>query len=176
MEQFCMEESEGCTQESIRFIPMSLDGIGLVLELPEGFYQMEEDRQHRYYPRKGRPEIILENGSGVQITAQPLNQKVESARIRFAAEEVCLLTKEMFPRYEISPVYLCREGKLPTGWFQMEMTDIKAEHIKALSTVKECLVLLTFTYPARASAKWRSIVRQSFRTFRESGDWTDGTD
>lgn len=70
---------------------------------------MEEDRQHRYYPRKGRPEIILENGSGVQITAQPLNQKVESARIRFAAEEVCLLTKEMFPRYEISPVYLCRK-------------------------------------------------------------------
>lgn len=104
------------------------------------------------------------------------NSKVESARIRFAAEEVCLLTKEMFPRYEISPVYLCREGKLPTGWFQMEMTDIKAEHIKALSTVKERLVLLTFTYPARASAKWRSIVRQSFRTFRESGDWADGTD
>lgn len=69
MEQFCMEESEGCTQESIWFIPMSLDGIGLVLELPEGFYQMEEDRQHRYYPRKGRPEIILENGSGAQITA-----------------------------------------------------------------------------------------------------------
>ena len=174
MEQFCMEESEGCTQESIRFIPTSLDRIGLQLELPEGFYQMEEDRQHRYYPRKGRPEIILENGSGVQITAQPLNQKVESARIRCAAEEVCLMTKEMFPRYETSPVYLCREGRLPAGWFQMEMTDTGTEHIKVLSTVKEHMILLTFTYPARESAKWRSIIRQSLRTFRESGDRADG--
>ncbi len=67
MNQFCAEESESCLQNSIQFVSVNLDKIGLQLELPEGFFQMEEDKQHRFYPRKGRPEIILENSDGVQI-------------------------------------------------------------------------------------------------------------
>lgn len=176
MKQFCMEESEGCSQDRIRFIPVSLDRIGLQLELPEGFYRMEEDRQHRYYPRKGRPDMILENGGGVQITAQSLSQKIEPTQTRSAAEEMCRLTKELFPRYKVSPVYLCGEGNIPAGWFQMEMADMGTEHIKALGAAKEWMVLLTFTYPVRESMKWRSIIRYSFKTLKEGGDLTDGKD
>lgn len=174
MKQFCMEGSEGCSQDGIRFIPVSLDRTGLQLELPEGFYRMEEDRQHRYYPRKGRPDTILENGGGVQITAQSFNQKIEPAQTRPAVEEMRRMTKEMFPRCNVSPVYLCREGNIPTGWFQMEMADMGTEHIKALGAAKEWMVLLTFTYPVRESIKWRSITRYSFKTLKEDGDWTDG--
>lgn len=176
MAQFCMEGSEGCSQDGIRFIPVSLDGTGLQLDLPEGFFRMEEDRQYSYYPRRGRPGMILENGCGVQATAQLLKQEMGPAQTRSAVEEVCRMTKEMFPAYRISPVYLCREGAFPTGWFQMEMADTGREHIKALSAAKEGMALLTFTYPASEAMKWRSIIRQSFRTLKESGDSTDGTD
>ena len=48
------------------------------------------------------------------------------------------------------------------------------EHIKAVSTVREEMILLTFTYPDKESIKWRSIIRQSFRTLDENGDMTDG--
>lgn len=174
MEQFCMEESEGCSQENIRFVLLKPDKLGLQLELPEGFYPMPEDRQSRYYPRKGRPELILENNCGVQITMQLLKQQIKPDQIRSAAEELCLLTEELFPKYRLSPVYLCEEGKLPAGWFLMEMTDMGKEHIKAVSTVREEMILLTFTYPVKESIKWRSIIRQSFRTLDENGDMTDG--
>lgn len=120
--------------------------------------------------------MILENNSGVQITAQSLKQEMKSDQTRSAVEELCLMTKELFPEYRISPVYLCGEGKLPTGWFQMEMTDMGTEHIKAMSPVKEDTILLTFTYPVKESIKWRSIIRQSFRTLKENEDTTDGKD
>lgn len=55
------------------------------------------------------------------------------------------------------------------------MPEIETEHIKALSMAKEHMILLTFTYPDRESVKWRSIIRESFRTLKESGDKADGT-
>ena len=174
MRQFCVEESEGCMQDNILFTPMDLGQTGLVLELPEGFSQMEEEKQFRRYPWKGRPEFILENCSGVQVTAQDTGQKMETVQIRSAAEAVCRMTRELFPRYKLSPVYLGGESRYPVGWFRMEMPEIEIEHIKALSMAKEHMILLTFTYPDRESVKWRSIIRESFRTLKESGDKADG--
>ena len=168
MNQFCTDESESCLQNSIRLVSVNLDKIGLQLELPEGFFPMEEDKQHRFYPRKGRPEIILENSDGIQITAQSFRQQIKSAQIRQAAEELCLSTKEMFPKYEISPVYLYTKGKLPIGWLLMKMSDSPTEHIKVLSLIKENVILLTITYPIKESIKWKSIIRQSFQTWKES--------
>ncbi|MDE6364003.1 MAG: hypothetical protein K2L86_07020 [Lachnospiraceae bacterium] len=136
---------------------------------------MEEEKQIRCYPWKGRPEFILENCSGVQVTAQETGQKMENVQMRSAAEAVCSMTRELFPRYKFSPVYLCGEGSLPVGWFRMELPETGTEHIKALSMIKEQMILLTFTYPDRESVKWRSIIRESFRTLKESGDKTDGT-
>ncbi len=97
---------------------------------------MEEEKQFRRYPWKGRPEFILENCSGVQVTAQDTGQKMETVQIRSAAEAVCRMTRELFPRYKLSPVYLGGESRFPVGWFRMEMPEIETEHIKALSMAK----------------------------------------
>ena len=111
----------------------------------------------------------------MQVTAQDTGQKMETVQIRSAAEAVCRMTRELFPRYKLSPVYLGGESRYPVGWFRMEMPEIEIEHIKALSMAKEHMILLTFTYPDRESVKWRSIIRESFRTLKESGDKADGT-
>lgn len=153
-------------EDSIRFVPVYLEPVGIWMELPEGFLAMEEDRRRRRYPRKGRPGMILENDSGVQITAQLLEEKAKAGRIYPAAEQLRLLTRELFPRYETSPVYLCEEGMLPIGWFRMEMPDMEAGHIKALSVVKEGMPMLTFTYPMKEAVKWECVIRQSFGTWR----------
>ena len=109
MVQFCMEGSEGCLQESIRLVPVKLGQTGIRIGLPEGFSRMEEERQRSRYPRAGRPETILENGGSVQVTAQLLGLQVEASAIRQAAEEIRQLAGELFPQYQVSPVYLCGE-------------------------------------------------------------------
>ena len=55
-------------------------------------------------PVERRPEFILENCSGVQVTAQDTGQKMETVQIRSAAEAVCRMTRELFPRYKLSGV------------------------------------------------------------------------
>jgi len=94
----------------------------------------------------------------VQITAQSLKQKMKPDQIRSAAEELFQMTKVLFPKYRISPVYLYGEGKFPAGWFLMEMTDMETEHIKTVSIVKEHAILLAFTYPVKESMRWRSTI------------------
>lgn len=172
MVQFCMEGSEGCLQESIRLVPVKLGQTGIRIGLPEGFSRMEEERQRSRYPRAGRPETILENGGSVQVTAQLLGIQVEASAIRQAAEKIRQLAGELFPQYQVSPVYLCGEGKIPTGWFRMKMEDIGSGHIKALCTTGKGLVLVTFTYPLEESVKWASVIRRSFSTWEEE----DGED
>lgn len=164
---FCTTQSEGCLQDSISFIAVEMNALSLQLELPEGFGQMEEERMCMFYPRTGRPDIVLENDSGVLITGQSIGQKIKAEEIWSAAQALQELTEEIFPRYSMSPVYLCREGQLPVGWFRMEMADKQSEHIKALSVIKEHVVLLAFTYPAAEAIKWKSVLRHSFGTWRE---------
>ncbi len=77
MEIFCVKESSGCIQESILLTILELDIIGLQMKFPEGFYQMEEEKSRRCYPWKGRPDIILENCDGVQVTGQTNGQEIE---------------------------------------------------------------------------------------------------
>lgn len=169
---FCTRQSEGCLQDSISFVTVELNTLSLQLELPEGFQRMEEERLCMFYPRTGRPDIVLEDSGGVQITGQSIGQKIKAEEVWSAAQALQELTEEIFPTYSISPVYLCREGSLPVGWFRMEMADQQTEHIKALSVIKEHMVLLTFTYPAAEAVKWKSILRYGFGTWREA----DGED
>lgn len=164
---FCTSQSEGCLQESISFVTVEMRALSLQLELPEGFSQMKEEKECMLYPRTGRPDIVLEDGSGVLITGQSIRQKIKAEEIWSAAQALQELTEEIFPRYSMSPVYLCREGQLPVGWFRMEMADKQTEHIKALSVTKEQMVLLAFTYPVADAIKWKSVLRHSFGTWRE---------
>ena len=47
MDRFCMEGSEGCSQEDILLETRDMEGPGLQLELPSGFGPMGEERQER---------------------------------------------------------------------------------------------------------------------------------
>lgn len=165
MEIFCVKESSGCIQESILLTILELDIIGLQMKFPEGFYQMEEEKSRRCYPWKGRPDIILENCDGVQVTGQTTGQEMKKSDIVPAVEAARKLAENTFPQYSFSPVYLCEKGELPVGWFRIKMPDRKEQHIKAFSVMQDEMILLTFTYPDTEEIKWKSLILYSFGTW-----------
>lgn len=128
---------------------------------------MEDEKQRRCYPWKGRPDIILENHDGVQVTGQATGQEVKISEIVSAIETVRKMTKDTFQQYSFSPVYLCEKGELPVGWFRMKMQDRGMEHIKAFSIIDNEMIMLTFTYPGAEEIKWKSMILYSFGTWRE---------
>ncbi len=69
------------------------------------------------------------------------------SEIASAVEAARKLAENTFPQYSFSPVYLCKKGELPVGWFQIKMQDRGMEHIKAFSIVDDEMIMLTFTYP-----------------------------
>ena len=167
MEIFCMKESSGCTQETILFTDLEMKAIGLQMKFPEGFYQMEEGKQRRCYPWKGRPDIILENHEGVQVTGQATGQGMKIPEIVQAVEAARELAKNTFPQYIFTPVYLNEKGELPIGWFRIKMPDREVGHIKAFSAIHDEMVMLTYTYPDAEEIKWKSIILYSLGTWRE---------
>lgn len=171
MERFCMEGSEGCSQEEILLETRDMKGLGLRLELPAGFGPMEEERQERLYPWEGRPAILWEKGT-VQLTGQRTGQRLERPGTWQAVWALQEMAGELFPEYGRSPAYLDERGTLPVGWFRMDMAERGEEHIKAVCAAGGKMVLVTFTYPAAAALQWRSIIRYSFGTWREE----DGAD
>lgn len=166
MEIFCMKESNGCMQESILLTVLKMDAIGLQMKFLEGFYQMEDERKRRCYPWKGRPDIILENLEGVQVTGQATGQEMKMSELVPAVEAARELAENNFPQYSFSPVYLCAKGELSVGWFQINMKDREIEHIKAFSVINDEMIMLTFTYPDTEAIKWKSIILHSFGTWR----------
>ena len=156
MDRFCMEGSEGCSQEDILLETRDMEGLGLQLELPSGFGPMGEERQERLYPWEERPAILWENGA-VQLAGQLTGQEMDSGQTWQAAWALQEMAGELFPEYERSPAYL---------------DEREEEHIKAVCAAGGKMVLVTFTYPAGAALQWRSIIRHSFGTWRE----TDGAD
>ena len=171
MDRFCMEGSEGCSQEDILLETRDMEGLGLQLELPSGFGPMGEERQERLYPWEERPAILWENGA-VQLAGQLTGQEMDSGHTWQAAWALQEMAGELFPEYERSPAYLDERGGLPVGWFRMSMAEREEEHIKAVCAAGGKMVLVTFTYPAGAALQWRSIIRHSFGTWREM----DGAD
>ena len=171
MDRFCMEGSEGCSQEDILLETRDMEGLGLQLELPSGFGPMGEERQERLYPWEERPAILWENGA-VQLAGQLTGQGMDSGQTWQAAWALQEMAGELFPEYERSPAYLDERGGLPVGWFRMSMAEREEEHIKAVCAAGGKMVLVTFTYPAGAALQWRSIIRHSFGTWREM----DGAD
>lgn len=146
---------------------LKMEKIGLQMEFPEGFYQMEEERKRRFYPGKERPEIILENTDGVQVTGQAAGQKMKREELVTAVEAARELAANTFPQYRFSPVYQQEGRTLSVGWFQMRMPDRETEHIKAFGMVQDEMVMVTFTYPEAENIKWRSLILYSLGTWRE---------
>ena len=171
MDRFCMEGSEGCSQENILMETRDMEELGLRLELPAGFGPIAEERQEKLYPWEGRPALLWENGA-VLLTGQLTEQKMDHGKTWQAAWALREMTEELFPEQAGSPVYLDGRGSLPVGWFRMAMAQRGEEHIKAVCAARGQMVLVTFTYPVEAALQWRSIIRHSFGTWRER----DGTD
>lgn len=168
MEIFCAKDSSGCIQEDIRLTILRMEKIGLQMEFPEGFYQMEEERKRRFYPGKERPKIVLENPDGVQITGQAVGQKImRREELMPAAEAARELAVSTFPQYRFSPAYLQERGEVSVGWFRMQMPDRKTEHIKAFGVVQDEIVMVTFTYPEAENIKWKSLILYSLGTWRK---------
>lgn len=167
MEIFCAKDSSGCIQEDIRLAILRMEKIGLQMEFPEGFFQMEEGRKRRFYPGKEQPEIVLENSDGVQVTGQATGQEMKREELVSAVETARELATNTFPQYWFSPVYLQERGEFSVGWFQMRMPDRKTEHIKAFGVVQDEMVMVTVTYPEAENIKWRSLILYSLGTWRE---------
>lgn len=166
MEIFCAKDSSGCIQEDIRLTLLKMEAIGLQMEFPEGFFQMEEVRKRRFYPGKEQPEIILENPDGVQVTGQAVGQKMNREELIPAVEAARELAASTFPQYRFSPVYQKEGEALSVGWFQMRMPDRETEHIKAFGVVQDEMVMVAFTYPEMESLKWKSLILYSLGTWR----------
>lgn len=167
MEIFCAKDSSGCIQEDTRLAILRMEKIGLQMEFPEGFFQMEEGRKRRFYPGKEQPEIVLENPDGVQVTGQATGQEMKREELVSAVETARELAANTFPQYWFSPVYLQERGEFSVGWFQMRMPDRKTEHIKAFGVVQDEMVMVTVTYPEAENIKWRSLILYSLGTWRE---------
>lgn len=167
MNIFCMKESEGCRQESVRMMTLKLHELCMQMTFAEGFYPMEDEKKDRVYPWAEQPDVIWENNCGVQITGQMTEQKVRAEDFYSAVQSFRSLTETTFPDCSISPVHFDERGELSIGWFKMELANRELEHMKALSVIGERMVILTFTYPVAQSLKWRSILRYSLGTWRE---------
>lgn len=170
-------EAEGTAQDLVRMIPWhSPDGM-LALEIPEGFVDMEEHRKEENYPSSDRPKIILEHGEEeVQITLQLFGRKMKAEETEAAVREVRRTVENIFVQYRLSPAHLANGRETTAGWFLMKMKDIKKEHIKAVFSIKEHMVLFTVTYPEGERAKWRIVTEMILKSVKEGkGSGAGGT-
>lgn len=164
-------ETEGAVQEQIRMVSWQPPEGKLMMELPEGFREMEADRRESCYPLGNRPEIILEyEQEEAQITLQFFDRKMLREEVVAAAEQVRKTTEKTFVQYECMPVHLWEEGKNRVGWFLMGLKDRKQEHIKAVFSLKGCMTLLTVTYPEENKTKWNALCRLMFESIKECED------
>ncbi len=76
---------------------------------------------------------------------------------KWAVRAVCELTQKAFVQYKTSPLYLHEKSEIPVGWFRMSMKALKREHIKAVFSIENHMVLLTLTYPEEESIKWQAL-------------------
>lgn len=168
-------EAEETVQAMVRMVSWQPPEEAVVMDLPEGFTHMEDQRREEYFPLADRPEVILEYGEeDAQITLQIFDRRMKEEEAEAAARQVLKVVEERFVQYPCSPVYLETGGEIMAGWFSMKMKDIGREHVKAVFSIKGHMALLTFTYPEEACAKWRVVCGMLLRSVKEGK--TDGTD
>lgn len=169
--QVLYEQETGNTMQSmVKMSKWTMPNEKFSLQLPESFVQMNEVGQKENYPYRNRPEIILEErNSGVQITFQILDKEMKRADTEEAAAQMREQVKKAFPKYQCSIPYMLIAGELPVGWFVLEMEDRKKEHIKAIFSIENKLVLFTVTYWSREKEKWYFLFRYILASLKERG-------
>ncbi len=170
------KDAEGCSQEQVCAFTWTDPKQRLSLVLPEGFQEMEEEKREEYFSMEERPEIIMEDEQGsTQFTLQFLNKAMSREETKEAVRGICELTQKTFVQYKTSPLYLYEKSEIPVGWFCMSMKALKREHIKAVFSIENRMVLLTLTYPEEERVKWQVFARYLFDSLhqekREGGIW-----
>ncbi|MDE6903578.1 MAG: hypothetical protein K2P76_01290 [Lachnospiraceae bacterium] len=169
------QDTEGCVQDSVSTVLWIWGDGKCSMELPEGFQEMEERNKEEIYPYEERPEIILEDfQEDVQITVQFFEKELKEAEVRDALSQVFKLTEESFPEYKTSPEYLWEEAGVPIGWFLLTMEDLEKEHVKAVFSLEERMMLFTLTYPVENNFKWRPLFKYIFSTIKKAGKRMEG--
>lgn len=162
-------ETENSEQDTLRLLTWEAPFGQLVLELPEGFAQLEAENKEKCYPSSDRPEIILENERDrVQFTLQFFQKAMKKEDTQDVIEQIRELTEDTYVQYLSTPSYLYVNGEIPVGWFLMYMKDIKKEHVKAVFSINKHMALLTFTYPEEESWKWRIVRDYMFASIKET--------
>lgn len=163
-------DTEGCIQEAVIMERIVLaDGI-LSAEIPADLKEMPESMKEMFYPYEDRPETILADEDGKnQMTFQRMDKKLGMEETRNAAEAVREYISRINPRSELSPVHLYVDGQYPAGWFTMELeeSEEKQQHVKAVLSVYNKMWLVTATYPVKDRMKWEVLLKQLFQTLRE---------
>ncbi len=168
MKKIFNRETEGCEQDTLNLLTWESPDKQLVLELPEGFVQVEDGKKEESYPSSDRPEIILENKQGgVQITLTFFQKVMKKEDTQDVIEQIREMTENTYVQYPNTPSYLYKNGEIPVGWFLMYMKDIKKEHIKAVFSINKHMVLLTLTYPEEENWKWRTARDYIFASIKE---------
>lgn len=161
-------ETEGSIQDTLKLFTWESPDKQLVLELPEGFAQLEEEKREESYPSSDRPEIIMENVQGrVQLTLKFFQKVMKKEDTGDTIKEIRKLTENTYVQYPNTPSYLYANSEIPVGWFLMYMKDIKKEHVKAVFSINKQMVLLTLTYPEEENWKWRTVRDYIFASIRE---------
>lgn len=161
------KDAEGSIQDTVKMCTWELLEGKILLELPEGMEKMPAERQEKYYPYEGRPEIILEHMEcDVQITFQMLEKKLKPEEVYKAVHEIYKLIDKAFPKYKKTKIYLADDGEVEIGWFLMEMEDGGKEHMKAVFSAMEKIALLTVTYKETEKWKWRVLGRDILASMR----------
>ncbi|MBD5547930.1 MAG: hypothetical protein HDQ97_11110 [Lachnospiraceae bacterium] len=167
------KETEGGMQNALHLVTWKLPDKQFVLELPEGFAEIDEEKKEENYPLSDRPEIILEDEQGeVQLTLQFFYKVMKTDETKGVTEQIHELMENTYVQYPSSQVYLDKNGEIPIGWFLMRMSDLKKEHIKAVFSIKRHMALLTLTYPEEESWKWRAIKDYIFISIKEESNGT----
>lgn len=161
-------EAQRSEQGSICVFTWESPDKQLMLELPEGFHEMEKERREGNYPLFERPEIILEDEEEkVQLTLQFFDKPMKKEDTKEAVWQIYVLMKEFFMQYPKSPVYLNENDGIPVGWFMMHMNNMGKEHMKAVFPIKGKMTLLTLTYPEKESVKWRAFTGHLLASIQE---------
>lgn len=161
-------ETEGSIQDTLKLFTWESPDKQLVLELPEGFAQLEAEKREESYPSSDRPEIILENVQGkAQLTLKFFRKVMKKEDTGDVIREIRKLTENTYVQYPNTPSYLYANSEIPVGWFLMYMKDIKKEHIKAVFSINRQMVLLTLTYLEKENWKWRTVRDYIFASIKE---------
>lgn len=168
-------DTEGCVQDSVSTVLWTWEDGKFSMELPEGVEEMEDQRKEEIYPYEERPEIILEDiREDIQFTLQYFDKTLKETEVREGISKILELTEESFPEYKTSPEYLWEEAGVPIGWFLLTMEDLEKEHVKAVFSLEERMMLFTLTYPVENNFKWRPLFKYIFSTIKKAGKRMEG--